>query len=29
MKEVYETESYICIIMEHVKGGELFEYLKA
>jgi hypothetical protein len=28
MKEVYETEKYICIIMEQVKGGELFEHLK-
>jgi len=29
MREIYETEKYIYIIMEQVGGGELFEYIKS
>lgn len=28
MRESYETEQYLHIIMEQVKGGELFEHIK-
>ena len=28
MKEVYETEQFIHIVMEQVNGGELFEHIK-
>ena len=28
MRETYETEKYMYIIMEQVKGGELFEHIK-
>jgi len=28
MRETFETEKYMFIIMEQVKGGELFEHIK-
>lgn len=28
MRETYETEKYMYIIMEQVSGGELFEHIK-
>ena len=28
MKEVYETEKNIYIVMEQVRGGELFDHIK-
>ena len=28
MRETYETDKYMYIIMEQVKGGELFEHIK-
>lgn len=28
MRETYETEKYMYIIMEQVGGGELFEHIK-
>ena len=28
MRETFETESHIYIVMEQVNGGELFEHIK-